>query len=76
MGKAKKRNFNKYKQNFGDTLTREGALKTVVQGLKSSSIDEKLTNLIGLFGINSEELLEAGARYEDIKALKGVLDYD
>jgi len=71
MGKAKKRSFHLgINQNFS-TLTREDAVKETVSMLKKGN--EEADNLITLFGLSAEELLEGGASYEEVKSRKGIL---
>jgi hypothetical protein len=35
--------------------------------------NDHLTYLISLFGFSAEEILEAGARYEDVSGFRGLL---
>lgn len=67
MGKSKKRILAKGAHHQISTLSREEAIKLVV---KSDDTKEK-TNIITLFGLKPEELLEAGMTYEQIKKLNG-----
>lgn len=67
MGKSKKRILAKGVHQQISTLSREEAISFV---LKSYDIEEK-SNIIMLFGLKPEELLEAGMTYEQIKKLKG-----
>ena len=70
MGKAKKRSLCLGKHNLFSNLSRDEAVEIVV-----NSIREKKTNhdLITLFGLSAEELLEGGAQYEDILILENLL---
>ena len=72
MGKAFKRGMNKSRNNQFETMSREEAVKKAVKSLKKHDVDE---DLITLFGLSSEELLEAGASYEEVKSIEGIL-YD
>ena len=51
-------------------MTRESALETVVKNM-----DKRLDviDTITLFGFTAEEMLEAGAEYEDVMALGGLV---
>lgn len=71
MGKSKKRIINKGKNQQFANLTREEAVKTVVGNLKSHS--KEAYSLITLFGLTAEEILEAGASYEDVKGMENIL---
>ena len=51
--------------------TREEAVKKAVKSLKKHDVNE---DLITLFGLSSEELLEAGASYEEVKGIEGILN--
>ncbi len=71
MGKSKKRIINKGKnQPFGN-LSREAAIKTVAKHLKADC--KEAYSLITLFGLTAEEILEAGASYEDVKGMENLL---
>lgn len=71
MGKAKKRSFHLgINQNFS-TMTREDAVTEAVSMLKKGN--DEADNLITLFGLSAEELLEGGASYEVVKSRKGIL---
>lgn len=74
MGKSKRRILHAGKNNQIANLKREDALKTVVTACNAKRIDEKIKDLISLFGFNAEELLEFGAQYEDVLGLKGILN--
>lgn len=66
MGKAKKRSIALGKHNQITNLTREDAVNSVIKRLKNN---EPVNDIITLFGLKPEELLEAGADYESVKAL-------
>ena len=66
MGKAKRRSLNQGINNKFQYMTRESALETVVKNL-GKNID--VIDTITLFDFSAEEMLEAGAEYEDVMAL-------
>lgn len=74
MGKSKKRILHKGKNNQITNLKREDALKSVVKSCNAKKIDDCTKDLISLFGLSAEELLEFGARYEDVVGLRGILN--
>ena len=66
MGKAKRRSLNQGINNKFQYMTRESALDSVIKNLdKKYAIIDTIT----LFGFTAEEMLEAGAEYEDVMAL-------
>ena len=70
MGKAKRRSLNQGINNKFQYMTRESALDTVVKNL-NKNLD--VMDTITLFGFTAEEMLEAGAEYEDVMALGGLV---
>ena len=70
MGKSKRRSLNQGIHNKFQYMTRESALESVVKNM-----DKKLDviDTITLFGFTAEEMLEAGAEYEDVMALGGFI---
>ena len=70
MGKAKRRSLNLGINNQFSNMTREEAVNDIVKNIEDKEI---VINLISLFGIQAEELLEAGATYEVVIALRGIL---
>lgn len=70
MGKAKRRSLNLGINNQFSNMTREEAVNDIVKNIEDKEI---VIKLISLFGIQAEELLEAGATYEDVIALRGLL---
>ena len=76
MGKAKKRNFHNCINSISanstlpQTLSRQDALLKILSGIKSGDCGHEIKDLISLFGISAEELAEAGAKYEDLVALR------
>ena len=70
MGKAKRRSLNQGINNKFQYMTRESALDSVVKNMdKKNDIIDTIT----LFGFTAEEILEAGAEYEDVMALGGLV---
>lgn len=74
MGKSKRRILHKGINNQITNLKREDALCDVVKCCNSKKVDEDTKDLISLFGFSAEELLEAGALYEDVIGLKSLLN--
>lgn len=70
MGKSKKRIFNKTTDIKGTVLKRNEAVKNILNYLKTNADIKETENLISLFGITTEELLEAGADFESVSAIK------
>ena len=71
MGKSKARILRKGKNDLLPKITREDAVNLAVKSLKSGDITNAKNN-ITLFSLNAEELLEAGASYESIIAIKNL----
>ena len=76
MGKSKRRSLNQGINNKFQYMTRESALETVVKNLgKNNNVVKNLDknadiiDTITLFDFSAEEMLEAGAEYEDVMAL-------
>ncbi|MBQ7764557.1 hypothetical protein IJ384_04215 [bacterium] len=71
MGKAKRRSL---KQGINDRfqyMTRESALDSVIKNMDNKN---EVIDTITLFGFTAEEMLEAGAEYEDVMALGGLVN--
>ena len=68
MGKAKRRSLNQGINNKFQYMTRESALDSVVKNMDKKN---EIIDTITLFGFTAEEILEAGAEYEDVMALGG-----
>lgn len=51
-------------------MTRESALDSVVKNMDRKN---EVIDTITLFGFTAEEMLEAGAEYEDVMALGGLV---
>jgi hypothetical protein len=71
MGKCKKRML---RGTDNPVLTRETALEKIIFACKKNKITEKEIDLITLFGFSNEDLLEGGCNYENVVALKGILN--
>lgn len=71
MGKAKKRSFQKGINDRFSNLSREAAVCMAADMLKKG--DNEVYGLVTLFGLAAEELLEAGASYESVMGIKGLL---
>lgn len=52
-------------------MTRNDAINEVVRRFKHN---ESVFDLVTMFGLSAEELLEGGALYEEVKAIEGFLD--
>ena len=70
MGKAKRRSLNQGINNKFQYMTRESALDSVIKNMDNKN---EVINTITLFGFTAEEMLEAGAEYEDVMALGGLI---
>lgn len=74
MGKSKRRILHKGINNKLQNIKREDALSSVVKACNSKKINDSIKDLILLFGLSAEELLEAGAQYEDVIGLRSILN--
>ena len=70
MGKSKRRSLNQGINNKFQYMTRESALDSVVKNLDKK---HDIIDTITLFGFSAEEMLEAGAEYEDVIALGNLI---
>ena len=70
MGKAKRRSLNQGVNNKFQFMTRESALNSVIKNIDNKN---EVIDTITLFGFSAEEMLEAGAEYEDVMALGGLI---
>ena len=52
-------------------MTRNDAISEVVKRFKRN---ENVFDLVTMFGLSAEELLEGGALYEEVKSIEGILD--
>lgn len=71
MGKAKKRSLHLGINDRFSKLSRSEAIGHVVEMLKKG--DKDVYPLVTLFGLSAEEILEAGASYETVKGLGGII---
>lgn len=71
MGKAKRRSLNQGINNKFQYMTRESALDSVIKNMNNKN---DVIDTITLFGFSAEEMLEAGAEYEDVMALGGLIN--
>ena len=71
MGKAKRRSLNQGINNKFQYITRESALDSIVKNMDKKN---EIIDTITLFGFTAEEILEAGAEYEDVMALGGLIN--
>lgn len=70
MGKSKRRSLNQGINNKFQYMTRESALDSVIKNMNNKN---EIIDTITLFGFSAEEMLEAGAEYEDVMALGGLI---
>ena len=70
MGKAKRRSLNQGINNKFQYMTRESALDSVIKNMDNKN---EVIDTITLFGFSAEEMLEAGAEYEDVMSLGGLV---
>jgi len=70
MGKAKSRSLSRGVNDKFKYMTRESALDNVIKHMDNKN---EIIDTITLFGFTAEEMLEAGAEYEDVMALGGLV---
>ena len=70
MGKSKRRSLKHGINDKFQYMTRDSVLKDVVRNLAKK---EEVLDKITLFGFSAEEMLEAGAEYEDVLAFGGMV---
>lgn len=70
MGKAKRRSLKNGINDKFPYMTREKALSEVVKNIEHK---DEVIDTITLFGFSAEEILEAGAAYEDVMAFGGIV---
>ena len=70
MGKAKSRSLKKGINDRFKYMTRESALDSVIKNIDNKN---EVIDTITLFGFTAEEMLEAGADYEDVMAFGGLV---
>ena len=71
MGKSKTRILRKGIQNQFQRLSREDAIVEVVKFLDINDYN-CAKDLITMFGLNADEILEGGASYESVVAIKNI----
>ena len=52
-------------------MTRESALESVIKNINNK---KEVIDTITLFGFSAEEMLEAGAEYEEVMAFGGLVE--
>ncbi len=73
MGKSKSRIFRKGINDQMPKISRLDAINEVVKFLNHNNNTEA-KNLITMFGLSAEEILEAGASYEAVVAMKNIFE--
>jgi hypothetical protein len=71
MGKSKTRILRKGKNNQITNMSRENAVDKTAEFLNTNNIPDAI-DLITMFGLTAEEILEAGASYEAVTAIKNI----
>ncbi len=71
MGKSKSRIFRKGINDQFTRMTRDEAINSATKSLNANK-NQEAKDLITMFGLSAEELLEAGASYEAIVAIKNI----
>lgn len=71
MGKSKSRILRKGVNDQLPKITRDDAIEFAVKELKNSCLNEA-KKYITLFSLSAEDLLEAGASYESVVAIKNI----
>ncbi|MBO6256655.1 hypothetical protein J6N69_01280 [bacterium] len=71
MGKSKARIFRKGINDQLPKISRSDAIKCAVEYLEQAKISQA-KKYITMFGLDAEELLEAGASYEVVVAIKNI----
>jgi hypothetical protein len=70
MGKAKRRSLNNGINDKYPSIKREDALNEVIEKIQNR---KEVIDKITLFDFTAEEMLEAGAAYEDVMAFGGLI---
>lgn len=73
MGKSKTRIFRKGINDQITKMTRSDAVQKVANYLNELD-NNNARDLITMFGLSAEEILEAGASYESVIALKNIFE--
>ena len=71
MGKAQRRNLKQGVNDKFQYMTRVSALASVINNIENKNA---VIDTVTLFGFTAEEMLEAGAAYEDVMALGGFVN--
>ncbi len=71
MGKSKTRILRKGINNQITKMTREDAVAEAAKYLDNNLVNDA-KDLITMFGLTAEEILEAGASYESVKAIQNI----
>lgn len=71
MGKSKARIFRKGKNDLMPKISRDDAIAFAVENLEKAEITEA-KRYITMFCLSAEELLESGASYETVVAIKNI----
>lgn len=71
MGKAKRRSLQQGINDRFKYMTRKSALDFVIKNIDNK---KEVIDTITLFNFSAEEMLEAGAEYEDVVAFGGLID--
>ncbi len=72
MGKSKTRIFRKGINDQIPRISRADAISETVKHLETRNLGDA-KNLITMFGLSAEEILEAGGSYEAVVAMKSIL---
>ena len=72
MGKSKSRIFRKGINNQITKMSRNDAVKIAVKNLNENNFAQA-KDIITMFGLNAEDLLEGGASYESVKTIRNIL---
>ncbi len=73
MGKSKSRIFRKGINDQIPRISRVDAISETVKHLENNH-NAEAKNLITMFGLTAEEILEAGGSYEAVVAMKNILE--
>lgn len=73
MGKSKTRIFRKGINDQITKITRQDAVIEAAKYLNSGETAQA-RNLITMFGLGAEEILEAGASYESVLSMKNIFE--
>lgn len=73
MGKSKSRIFRKGIGDQIQKISRSDAILNTVKYLETAELN-RAKDIITMFGLSAEELLESGASYESIKAIKNIFN--